>query len=98
MVVNKENRHIPLRDAVDGDTRCAIACLHAQNNDVIDLRGRRALSRSASFAEAMSIPRFRIWTSSSLTGKSGKKLDPSRPPTRTSIPWASEAALTIRGL
>ena len=36
MVVNKGNRLILLRDAVDGHTRCAIANLPAQNGDVVD--------------------------------------------------------------
>jgi len=36
MVVNKGNRLIPLRGAVDGHTHCAIANLPAQNSDVVD--------------------------------------------------------------
>ncbi len=36
MVVNKGNRCILLRGAVDGHARCAIADLPAQNGDVVD--------------------------------------------------------------
>ena len=36
MVVNKGNRFIPLRGAVDGHTRCAIAFLRTQNGDVVN--------------------------------------------------------------
>jgi hypothetical protein len=78
-IINRGNLPILLREAVDGNTRCAIACLHAQNGDGVDLRWRRAISRLAAFAEAMSIPRFLMWTLSSLTCKSGKKPGPSRP-------------------
>jgi hypothetical protein len=61
-------------------------------------RGRSSIPRKVFFAEATSAPRFRMRKSTATIWKPGKKPIPSLPPMRTSIPKASEAAASSRGL